>query len=272
MSWLSRSWSSPVLRAGALSLTPLAAGAFGVMVMAEHGATGAQRGLQIGALALGVVLASSLARLGRERLGAACPWAAGAAIAILGSTLASEGMSGARRWILLGPIRMHASSLTSPMILVGAALLLTRGRVAWASALLLAGQLVHALQPDAGQATALAVGGTVLLAAGARLTPARALVALALVGAAALTWSRLDALPAVPIVEGIVALAGAWGRSGQALAVALLAAIPLGLALVAYLTTTLLVPLFGNYPVPVMGFGASPILGVALCVGVVAID
>ena len=112
-----------------------------------------------------------------------------------------------------------------------------------------------------------------------------------LAGAAALTWSKLDALPAVPIVEGIVALAGAWGRSGQALAVALLAAIPLGLALaawrarrgdsfadgaraalVAYLTTTLIVPLFGNYPVPVMGFGASPILGVALCVGVVAID
>lgn len=293
MPWLARTWSSPVGRAAALALAPLAAGALGVIVMTKHGVGGAQLGFQIGALALGAALAPAVATLGLERLRAAAPWAAGAALAVLGGTLFGEGTLGAHRWIGLGPIRMHASSLASPVILVGAAMLPARGRVAWGCALLLAGQLVHALQPDAGQATAFAVGGALLLAAAARLTRARALLAvtitIAIAGAAVLTWTRLDPLPSVPIVEGIVDLAGVWGRPAQALAVVLLAAIPITLALaarraipgdsfannarvalVAYVSTTLLVPLFGSYPVPVMGFGASPILGVALCIGVVA--
>jgi cell division protein FtsW (lipid II flippase) len=137
-------WSSPVGRAGALSLAPLAAGALGVIVMAAHGVGGAQLGLQIGVLALGAALAPTVATLGLERLGAASPWAAGAALAVLGGTLTGEGLAGVHRWIGLGPIRMHASSLTSPLILVGTAALLARGRSAWAFALLLAAPALHA--------------------------------------------------------------------------------------------------------------------------------
>lgn len=286
---LARSWSSPVVRAGVLATAPLAAGALGVRVMARHGVAGAQLGFQIAMLALGLVLALAVAALGSRRLGAAAPWAAGLSLVILAGTLGGEWMRGVHRWIALGPIRLHVSSLVSPWILAGAAALLARGRGAWAWVLLLTAQCIHALQPDAGQATALAVGGAVLLASGVPRTATRAVVAAALAGLAVSAWTRVDPLPAVPIVEGIVSLAGEQGRATQVLAVALLAAIPLVLglalrrssaagpllgdarvALVAYLGTTLLVPLVGNYPVPVMGFGASPILGAALCVGIVA--
>jgi Cell cycle protein len=286
---IARSRSSPVVRAGLLATVPLAVGALGVRIMARSLATSAQLGLQIGALALGLALALVVAALGARRLGAAAPWAAGASLVILAATLAGEGMLGVHRWIALGPIRLHASSILSPMILAGAAALSARGRSAWAAALLLTAQVVHALQPDAGQATALAVGSAVLLFSSASPTAMRVGAVAALAALAAWAWGKSDPLPEVPIVEGIVGLAREEGLAMQALAIASLAAIPvaLGLALrraptgeplpgrarvavVAYLATTLLVPLFGSYPVPVMGFGASPILGAALCVGIVA--
>ncbi len=103
----------------------------------------------------------------------------------------------------------------SPMILVGAAALSARGRGAWAWALLLAAQVVHSLQPDAGQATALAVGGAVLLFAGAHRISMRVGVAAVLAALAAWAWGKSDPLPEVPIVEGIVGLAGRPGERGK---------------------------------------------------------
>lgn len=254
--------------------------------MARHGAPPPQLALQVAALAVGAILAAALPALSQDRLLALAPWAAAIGLALLGATLLGEGLQGIHRWIGLGPIRLHASSLASPVILLGAAALLSRDRAAPAGAILAAAQLLHLLQPDAGQATALAAGAVAALLRCKSSPLLRALLALALAAAAAVTWTRADPLVAVPIVEGIVRLAGDLGRPFQALAVAALAAIPLALAitarrapaddafararsagLAAYVTALVLVPIVGNFPVPVLGFGVSPILGVAIALG-----
>jgi cell division protein FtsW (lipid II flippase) len=273
-----------------LFLAPLAAGSLGALVMVRHGASISQVGLQVAALVVGTLLSAAIAALGKERLLIIGPWAAVIALALLGATLLGEGLLGVRRWLPLGPVRLHASSIACPVILVGAAALLSRGRWAWGCALLAAAQLGHWLQPDAGQATALSAGGIAGLVASRPMPPlARALGVAALSALAAPVWMLPDPLPAVPIVEGIVGLAGDLGLLFQALAIMSLVLLPGALALaarralagdafdraaaaglVAYVAAILLVPLGGNFPVPVMGFGVSPILGVAVCVGVVA--
>jgi len=285
---LSRLGSSPAGHAALLSLAPLSAGALGLLVMAPVVAP-VRLAIQAGALLAGALLATGLAAIGRARLRAAAPWAALLALILLAAPLADAGLEGVRRWIDLGPVRVHASSLASPALLAGAAALLPRGRGLWSLALLLAAQALHALHPDAGQATALAAGGVALLAAGPLPRTLRIAGAIALAASIAPPWAQRDPLPALPAVEGIVRLAAERAAGVGALAVALLALVPAGLALaarsarsadafpraasvalVAYVSGTLAAPVLGNFPVPVMGFGVSPILGIALCTALVA--
>jgi hypothetical protein len=45
-----------------------------------------------------------------------------------------------------------------------------------------------------------------------------------------------------------------------------------GLALAVYITITLLAPFVGSFPVPVMGYGVSPILGYLVGLGILMRD
>lgn len=266
---------------------PLAVGSLGVLVMSRHGASASQVALQVAALVVGTLLSVALAALGKDRLRACAPWAAGFALALLNATLLGQGFLGVRRWLVLGPVRLHASSIASPVILVGVAALLSGGRWGWACILLASAQVCHALQPDAGQALALAAGSLALVANHAAPPRVRTISAAAMAASVVPALVRADPLPAVPIVEGIVGLAGNLGRPIQALSIVSLALLPVALALtirgapvrepfaqaagwglVVYVAAILLVPVWGNFPVPVMGFGVSPVLGVAICAGV----
>ncbi len=268
-------------QARAASLSFLGAGAIGVLLLARNGASQRQLALQVTALVGGAIVAWTLARLGRDRL---LQWGTHAALlglVLLGATLFGDGLMGVHRWIGAGPFRLHASSLACPLLLAGIALLHSNGRHAGASALVVVAQTIHFCQPDAGQATAFAAGVIAVLAVKASRPFVGALFAIALAGA---TWTRPDPLVGVPTVEGVVRLAGDLGRPFQVVAIASLAAIPIALAtrmppageaasrsvgagLVAYVAVIMLVPIAGNFPVPVMGFGVSPILGVAVTLG-----
>jgi len=81
----------------------------------------------------------------------------------VGGTLLADGIEGVRRWYELGPVRLHPSALVCPALLVAAARRL-RERPGSVHALLLSVQLVHALQPDAGQATAFGLGALAVVA------------------------------------------------------------------------------------------------------------
>ena len=265
---------------------PMAAGVLGLLVLQHHGATTARLALMVGAMVAGVVVATALAARGRCILERFASVLALGALALLAATLFGEGLFGVHRWVGLGPVRFLASSIACPVLLAAAAVLLTRAHGVWAVVAIAAAQAIHALQPDAGQSTALAAGAVTGLA----LWPAPLLVRAVGMGAVAVSivpaWMRPDPLPSVPEVEGIVGLAADLGRPVQVLAVLLLALIPASLAiaarsirvaptdtseprrdaamarascaaLVAYVAGTILVSTIGNFPVPVLGFGIS---------------
>ena len=95
-----------------------------------------------------------------------------------------------------------------------------------------------------------------------------ALGSVALVTASVL---RLDPLEPVAHVEGIVGMASAQGMAWAGLGLLSLAVLPLalfwglqrpvGLSLGAYLAGMLAAAALGDHPVPVLGYGVSPILG-----------
>lgn len=220
------------------------------------------------ALVLGGVFFVLLRRASLETLAARLPTIA--AILVL-ATLFAPGLEGVHRWLPLGPLRLHASSAFVPWVLVG---LLSTSRTTlrrtWV--LLATIQAIHVLQPDAGQASALAAGAAPLLLSSRRKNPGAVLVALVLVSLAAVTWLRRDPLPPVDHVERILFLAFAKGTLGVAMVVLGASALLVPfvrrtssrearVALVLYLVAAFFVTFFGNFPVPVFGAGAGAVLG-----------
>lgn len=175
------------------------------------------------------------------------------------------------RWIPAGPATLHAGMLTLPAL----ALLAAADR-AYGPQLLLAAVLVSLLQPDAASALALAcAAGGVLLATRSWLFGGAALAALVASIAAAL---RGD-LPPQPFVEQVIAEAAHHSVvAAVALVLALTASFVLMLrgapadraerfALAGTLLGFAAAATAANYPAPLIGYGASAILGYALAHG-----
>jgi hypothetical protein len=129
--------------------------------------------------------------------------------------------------------------------------------------------LVLLLQPDAAQATSFCAGWIALAAA--RRERGAMGVMLAGVAIAVASLFRSNPLGPVPHVEGILGMAAAQGwvmAGGSLLSVAALPLAfmlccerPLGFALAVYTAGTLCAAGLGDYPVPMLGYGVSPILG-----------
>lgn len=199
----------------------------------------------------------------------------------LAATLLAPGVEGVHRWVPLGPVRLHAAAVLLPLLLVAMQRLL-QARGWWLSTAVAVGvAVVLFLQPDAAQATAFAAGCLVLLLPRAGRDALRLICLLSLPLLAGLTWLRRDPLAPVPHVEGIVDLAAGLVAGWAVAAVVSLLVLPLpffhagrgagkhaGLALGTYVTITVLAAFLGNFPVPVMGYGVSPIIGYLAGLGI----
>ncbi len=175
-------------------------------------------------------------------------------------------LDGIRRWIGLGPVQLHAAMLLLPSLLA----LLPRLDPKAQSLAVLFAAIAIAAQPDRASALAL-LGGAVGLALIQRNRWAGASVAIALLSVAA-TFMRADPLGPVPFVESV--LPDAWVMSpllAIILALTLIAAIalparqgsemwPLAGALAGFAIASFI----GAYPTPLIGYGAAPIIGLAL--------
>jgi len=233
------------------------------------------RYLVINLAALGVGLA--LSGLVSQRLFAGRPWTGALILAMAGGLLATAlfgvSLEGATRWVRLGGLSIQPGLVLLPVMLVAFA----RWRNLPATAGMMVAAAALAIQPDRAMAGMLAAGLAVL----AMLRPDRS-VFLAL-GASlagfAVTLGRADRLPAAAHVEGVLQ---------SSFEVHLLAglAVILGLALLlvpamvgwfrdpagreshavfgAVWLAAILAAALGNYPTPVVGYGASAILGYAL--------
>jgi hypothetical protein len=201
-------------------------------------------------------------------------WLPPVGLALLGATLLAPGTEGVHRWLPLGPVRIHAGALLLPPLLVAL------WEASWVTSAIvaLAVLLVLSLQPDAAQATSFCAAwvGMAGVRRGWKAMPA--MIVSFLVAAACLL--RPDPLEPVPHVEGIVEMAATQGSMLAAAGLLSLAALPLafvlflerpiGIVLALYTVGTLIAAWLGNYPVPILGYGVSPVLGyygaVVMCV------
>ena len=176
--------------------------------------------------------------------------------------------NGIARWLPLGPVALHAGMLTLPLLAVLAA-----AERFYAPPLLLAALLVALLQPDGASAFAVTFACVGLHHVGEDW---RVGLAAIISFFAAIAAALRGELPAQPFVERVLvdaALASPF--AALALFAALLAgfllmlfALPMPRAERFALAGTLfgfaIMALMSNYPSPLIGFGAAPILGYAL--------
>lgn len=220
-----------------------------------------------GALACGLawVLLGRLPAGQSARLGLA----ASAAGALFLPLLLGPEVGGVSRWLRAGPVLLHSGALLLPLLIVLAA-----GAARFGPALLALAMVALALQPDAAMLAGLAAASAVLAATNRSV--GYALVAAAGAALAVLTFGRGTLEPQL-FTEGV--LAQVWQSApvaalilGALLFVAapwLLARAPHlaraeSLALAAMLVTLGAMASIAPFPYPLIGYGASPIIGLAL--------
>jgi cell division protein FtsW (lipid II flippase) len=210
--------------------------------------------------------------------------AAAAVLVILALTLLHPGVDGVRRWISLGPLQLHAGFVALPVIIIlaGTTARSESSSTHWiACACIVTAAAVLAFQPDASQAIAFAVAVVVVILQSKQRSRIEWIAATACVGASVLALSQEDPLEPVPHVEGIVGLAASTGALWLVAAIVALLLLPIpfvmswfkrrdhneGLGLAAYFVTVCVAAFVTPFPVPVLGYGLSPILGYFFALG-----
>jgi len=267
---------------GALSL---AAVLLGAVVAANHGVPTGSWVRNILAWAVGAGLAAAIA--GGFRSGA-LPFILGLVPAGLLMTLFSAPQEGVHRWVDPGPFHVNVAMLVLPAALVAAAGLMVR-QTGLVLGVLMLSVGVMVVQPDASQATTLALGGIWIVTLAVQKRWLKVGASLAFVLMAVLCWFRPDTLLPIAEVEEIIVLAFGQSPVLAVLILLLLAGIAVapaalsgasrssaptvwwaGGALGLCFAGWAVAPFLGAFPVPFAGIGMSPILGGWLGIGLLA--
>lgn len=265
---------SAALLFGWASLGAVASGCY-VMVAAHTGSAFWLRNLM--AWLAGALLACALSRLRFSPPVAI--GVIGVCVGALACTFLNADQMGVHRWINAGPLHMNVAALLLPLLLV--ALAAAPPDLALRSGVAIVVIALLYLQPDASQGSAFAVAALLLIGfeSSRRLT-GRMPIAIVFAIAAA-TWLRPDPLPPLPEVEGIIGLA--WRISPLVAVSALVcllvtvasplillpsgAAARVAIAMSSYFAVCAFAPCCGNFPVPLVGAGMSPIIGFWVGIG-----
>ena len=249
----------------------------GALIMRQHDVPSSRWGLNlIGGVVSAAVCALFLARSRPVMAKTSASIAALLAAGALAATFATSGSMGVHRWIPVGPLTVHVAAICLPALIAAFGVLDPfGGKLRWGPMLLaVAVAVLLLLQPDAAQATAFAAALLALLLANKQRAAAAWVAALVIAGLAGWTWSQRDPLSPVTYVEGIIGLARQSGPAWLVASMVGLALLPLpffigssgfhstvGRALGVYWCVCILAPFFGHFPVPLVGFGLSPIVG-----------
>lgn len=237
--------------------------------------------LQIVAATFASLVFIVLVRSRRMKLPDSTEWLALVLALSLFVPLLSNIQSGPERWLLLGSVRLYVAPVVLPtaLFLLGAPLIRAPGLYV-ASVTAVAVALV--LQPDASQVSAFALGMLALVVSRTHFKLRFALLVV-LLCCTAVAWQIPDPLMPVRHVEGVFGLAAE--ESSFALVAALVSATLPVVALIwaAWITRSTgtfavaiyYAALFAQAPlqvtpVPLLGFGAGPILGYFLVAGIVS--
>lgn len=197
-----------------------------------------------------------------------------AAICALILPFANQGMEGVHRWISIGAVKLNVAMIVLPMILLELYQVLKIRGLTYAGVSAFIILLVLFFQPDASQLTGFAISVMIMLSLNTRSKKIRFLITGVSVLFIVLSWIRLDHLPPVNYVERILVMVADMGWIWFVSGVISLAILPAPFLLLppknavsvsryigCYYIVILLTTLFGNFPVPLMGYGISPIVG-----------
>jgi len=275
-------------RAILLLLAPLPALVVGVLIMRRSGVSSSVVAQQLAAGLILTIICFVVCLRRRRTLNVTPPAstviAAAAPVVLLVLTLFSRGMDGVRRWVSAGPVQLHAGFVALPVLIILAGALARSGssRARWiADAGIVIAAATLAFQPDASQAVAFAAAVVVMVLQRSHASRIDWIAAVVCVGSSILALSRRDPLEPVPHVEGIVHLAARSGSAWLATSIVALMLLPLpfvlnwvkhrdhheGMALAVYFVTVCVAALVAPFPVPVLGFGLSPVLGYFFALG-----
>ncbi len=188
-------------------------------------------------------------------------------------TLINPGTEGVHRWVAVGPVQLYISSIVVPIIIINTWRLLEEDKIKTAIISVICVAVVLTLQPDASMVTAFSVVSTILLWNKIN-NFSRSICVLFLGGLTVLTWVFLDVLEPVTYVEGILKLVMDMGILWSVFGVVSLSLTILpflifppnknklvSISFGIYFIIIFISNIFGNFPVPLMGYGISPIIG-----------
>lgn len=196
-----------------------------------------------------------------------------ACLAALGCTFLDSGTDGIHRWIQVGSFALHAAFLFMPLALTGMDILFMAGKphAAYVCALLTGVALF--LQPDASMSGALVMAMVPMLWHDRKNSVLYGTVLFVLLMLAAVSWLRPESPAPVLQVEGILELAQASGWQIASLLSLMILFCPFAAGLcrtssrlvsaanLLFYAALLAAACTGTFPVPVLGSGASPIIG-----------
>lgn len=188
-------------------------------------------------------------------------------------TFINSGIGEVHRWVSVGPIRLYVSVIVLPIIIISLWSLLRKENLIIAIVSIVCVSIILTLQPDASMMTAFSITSIILLWNKIKKIPCFLLIAF-LGGLTIFTWIFLDGLAPVAYVEGIFKLVSDMGMIWFVLGIISLTImiIPflifppkknkiLSICFGIYFITILTSTVFGNFPIPLMGYGVSPIIG-----------
>ncbi|MGL5616723.1 MAG: cell division protein [Sarcina sp.] len=194
-------------------------------------------------------------------------------IIVLLVSFIDTGIEGVHRWVAIGPFGFYVSAIVLPIIMINLWELLKKGRIIIAVGTIICTSIILTLQPDASVVTAFSVVSIILLWTKIKKIP-YILIIVFLAGLTITTWVFLDGLASVVYVEGIFKLVSDMGMIWFILASIslIIMVIPflifppkknkiLSICFGVYFIIILISNVFGNFPIPLMGYGISPIIG-----------
>ena len=192
-------------------------------------------------------------------------------VIVLASSLLAADVGGAKRWIDLGIFNVNAAFLLLPMLLV------LLSNMHFAAFFLLCTASVLCVQPDVSQLMAFAAASFPILWSSGKARGWSLLCAALQVVLLVICSYTPTAIEPLPHCEGVLMMLGELSPLLLLAGALSLALIPLIwgyyflkvrsrwiLCLTIYYTVTILFGLTGEYPMPFMGFGLSPIVGYLL--------
>ncbi|MGG7076632.1 cell division protein [Clostridium sardiniense] len=195
-------------------------------------------------------------------------------IILLGLTFIDKGIYGIHRWVAIGPIKFYVTSIILPITIIELWNLLQRKKWMSTVVITLLILVILSIQPDASQLTAFSITIIIIFWNKLNRKIVKVIVSGILLILNSLSWIYLDALNPVPYVEQIVSLVGNMGSIWFVLGIISLIILPLPFILFPakrykllsrgigiYFILILISTIFGNFPVPLMGYGVSPMIG-----------